>query len=197
MPWPAGSVVIEPGDTERPGPAPASTTATWRCASTTPTGSATTTTLPVLREICGLVDRDDGLLVVSSSPTALATRFSGLDVEVARDGCGLVLNPTTADRVLLSATMPDGIPRLPGRGVFVAHGDATEVQVLLAGALSRAGRAPGAPRSRGPGPTHAAPMPTSGHHEHDPADRHPGALDQADAHRQEDRVPDDGGGARP
>ncbi len=148
MPWPAGSVVIGPGDTDslvrlrRQHPDLA------LCVDDADR-LGDSDALPVLREIAGLVDRDDGLVVVSTSPVALATRFSGIDVEVARDGCGLVLNPAAADRSLLSATMPDGIPRLPGRGVFVAHGDVTEVQVLLAEAVSREDRARGAPRSRG------------------------------------------------
>ena len=42
--------------------------------------------LVVLREIVGLVDRDGGLVAVSTSTTALAARFSGIDVEVARHG---------------------------------------------------------------------------------------------------------------
>ncbi len=195
MPWPVGAVVIGPDDThslvrlrrQHPDLALCIDDADRL---------GDSDALPVLREIAGLVDRDDGLFVVSTSPVALATRFSGIDVEVARDGCGLVLNPAAGDRSLLSATMPDGIPRLPGRGVFVAHGDVTEVQVLLA--EPSVGKV--APREHlglgvpgHPGRTDAH----DGHHQHGPADRHPGALDQADADRQEDGVPDDGRGARP
>ena len=166
VPWPAGSVVIEPGDISALVRLRQHHRDLALCVDDADR-LGDHGTLPVLREICGLVDRDEGLLVVASSPTALATRFSGLDVEVARDGCGLVLNPTTADRSLLSATMPDGIPRLPGRGVFAAHGDATEVEVLLAGASvgqvtprEHFGlRAPGPPTPRRcpPGPPRARP----------------------------------------
>ncbi len=195
MPWSAGSVVIDPRDSDslvhlrRRHPDLA------LCvddADRLGDGDA----LPVLHEIAGLVDRDDGLFVVTTSRGALATRFSGIDVEVARDGCGLVLNPAAADRSLPSATMPEGIPRLPGRGVFVAHGDVTEVQVLLVEpsvGKVRPGEhlglgVPGHPRGAD---TH------DGHQQHRPADRHPGALHEADADRNQDRVPDDRGGPRP
>jgi DNA segregation ATPase FtsK/SpoIIIE, S-DNA-T family len=195
MPWPAGTLVIEPGDTDTLVRLRRQHRDLALCvddADRLGDGDH----LPVLREIAGLLDRDDGLLIVSSSPTALATRFSGIDVEVAREGCGLVLNPAAADRSLLCAVMPDGIPRLPGRGVFVANGDVTEVQVLLAG--SSLGKV--APREHlglGVASDPRGAEANHGHHENDPADRHPGALHQADAHRQQDRVPDDRGRARP
>ena len=152
--------------------------------------------VPLLREIVELVDRDDGLVVVSTSSTALATRFSGIDVEMARSGCGVVLNPSAAERLLGSPATPEGIPRLPGRGVFISHGRAMEVQVLLAD--SSVGQVPpgehlgvGVPSHPGRADDH------DGYQEHQPAHRHPAALDQADADREQQGVPDDGGGARP
>ncbi len=195
MPWPAGAVIIGPSDTDSLVRLRRRHRDLALCVDDADR-LGDSDALPALREIAGLVDRDDGLVVVSTSPVALTTRFSGLDVEVSRDGCGLVLNPAAADRSLLSATMPDGIPRLPGRGVFVAHGDVTEVQVLLAEAsvgdvAPREHLGLGVPGDPRRADTHQR------HHEHDPADGHPGALHEADADRQEDRVPDDGGGARP
>ena len=150
----------------------------------------------VLREIVGLVDRDGGLVVAATSSTDLVTRFRGLDVELARHRTGLLLSPVAGDRDVLGAAVPDGIPRLPGRGLFVSRGVTTEVQVLLAegsagpvapgqhlgvGLLGREGREAG----------------EQGHPDDDPADQHPVALDQPEADRQEQHVPDDGGGARP
>ena len=195
MPWPAGSVLIEPSDTDSLVRLRRQHRDLVVCIDDADR-LGDTDCLPVLREIAGLVDRDGGLVIVSTTPAALATRFSGIDIEVARDGCGLVLNPAAADRSLPSATMPEGIPRLPGRGVFVAHGDVTEVQVLLA-EPSVGNVAPREHLGLGvPGDPRSADA-HRGHHEHEPADRHPGALHEADADRQENRVPDDGGGARP
>ncbi len=195
LPWPAGSVAIAPGDAESLVALRHQHRDLALCVDDADR-LAGCDAMPVLREIAELVDRDDGLVVVSTSPAALASRFSGLDVDVARDGCGVVLNPGAADRFLLSATMPDGIPRLPGRGVHVAHGVVTELQVVLAersvgNVAPREHLGLGVPGHPGSADTH------DGHGEHGPADRHPGALDQADADRHEDRVPDDGRGARP
>ena len=195
MPWPTRSVVLGPSDTDTLVRLRHANPHLALCVDDADR-LRDSDALPVLHEIAGLVDRDDGLVVVATSTVALATRFTGLDVEVARDGCGLVLNPGSADRSMLSATMPEGIPRLPGRGVFVAHGEAGEVQVLLAEA-SVGQVAPGEHLGLGvPGHPRRADG-HQGHHEHDPADGHQGALHEADAHRQQDHVPDDRRGARP
>ena len=152
--------------------------------------------VPVLREIVGLVDRDGGLVVVATSSTSLATRFTGIDVDVTRYGCALLLNPTAADRGALAASLPDGIPRQPGRGVLVVGGESTEVQVLLAeGSVGQV-----APREHLGVRVASDPRCADGHerhHDDHPPDEHQVALGQADAHRQEEHVPDDGGGARP
>ncbi|MFL6166309.1 MAG: FtsK/SpoIIIE domain-containing protein [Ornithinibacter sp.] len=195
MPWPAGALAINPDDTGSLVRLRRRHRDLALCIDDADR-LGDSNCLPVVREIAGLVDRDGGLVVVSTSPVALATRFSGIDVEVARDGCGLVLSPTPADRSLLSATIPDGIPRLPGRGVFVAHGDVTEVQVVLA-EPSVGNVATGEHLGLGVPGHPGRPDAHHGHHEHDPADRHPGALDEADADGQQDRIPDDGRGPWP
>jgi len=195
MPWPPGSVVIDSGDPEGLVRLRRRHHDLALCVDDADrlgdSGLA-----PVLREIIGLVDRDGGLAVMSTSTTALATRFSGIDVEAARHGCCLVLNPTTADRSLVAIPLPDGIPRLPGRGVLVASGAATEVQVLLAeGSVGQV-----APREHlglGIACEPCRPDGHDRHHDHDPPDGRLAALDQADADRHEQRVPDDGRGARP
>ena len=195
MPWPPGSVVIEPGDPEGLVRLRRKHHDLAVCVDDADR-LGNSDLAPVLREIIGLVDRDGGLAVLSTSTTALATRFSGIDVEAARHGCCLVLNPTPADRGLVATPLPDGIPRLPGRGVLVTRGEATEVQVLLAeGSVGQV-----APREHlGVGVT-GDPRRADGHdrhHDHDPPDEHPVALDQADPDRHEEHVPDDGRGARP
>ncbi len=87
---------------------------------------------PPLKEILELVDRDGGLFVAVASSTSLGSRFRGIDVAVARRRTGLLLAPTPADGDLLGAHGTRGIPSLPGRGVLVSGGLATELQVYLA-----------------------------------------------------------------
>jgi hypothetical protein len=152
--------------------------------------------VPVVREIIGLVDRDGGLVVAATSSTDVVTRFRGVDVELARHRAGLLLSPVASDREVLGATVPDGIPRLPGRGLFVSRGLATEVQVLLA--EGSAGRvAPGQHLGVGLPGRQGREDGEHGHADDDPADQRPVALDQPEADRQEKHVPDDGGGAGP
>ena len=88
--------------------------------------------LPVLTEIAELVDRDRGLLGVSSNTASLAVRFRGLDVDLARRRTGILLTPERGDGDLLGARLTDVPPRLPGRALVVARGDVTEVQVFAA-----------------------------------------------------------------
>ena len=86
---------------------------------------------PVLHEVLELVDRDDGLVVVTATSAQLATRFRGLDAAVARHGTGLLLQPRPGDGDALGARSLPAVPHLPGRGVFVSGGSATEVQVFI------------------------------------------------------------------
>ena len=104
----------------------------WRSSSTTPTSSTTHRSSGPLHEVLDLVDRDDGLFVAVTSTSALASRFRGLDVAVARRRTALLLAPSSADGDLVGAARLHGIPSLPGRGVFVSGGVATELQVYLA-----------------------------------------------------------------
>jgi S-DNA-T family DNA segregation ATPase FtsK/SpoIIIE len=194
IPWPFGSVVVDPNDTQglvrlrRRHPDLA------LCVDDTDR-LGDSALVPVLREIIGLVDRDGGLAVLSTSSTALLTRFSGIEAELARHGCGVVLNPTPADRDLLSVPMPDGIPRLAGRGAFVTLGEATEVQLLLAESV----REVASREHLGLGVASHPRRPDGHdrHHDDDPADGDPSALDEADADRHQDHVPGQGRGARP
>jgi S-DNA-T family DNA segregation ATPase FtsK/SpoIIIE len=195
MPWPLGCVIVDPNDTEGLVRLRSRHPDLALCVDDTDR-LGDSDLVPVLREIIGLVDRDGGLAVLSTSSTALATRFSGIEVELARHGCGLVLSPTPADRDLLSVPMPDGIPRHPGRGAFVTRGEVTEVQLLLAeGSVGKV-----APREHLGLGVASHPRRPDGHDRHpddDPADGDPSALDQADADRHEDHVPGQGRGARP
>ncbi len=88
--------------------------------------------LPVLREITDLLDRDGGLLVVASTTTALATRFRGIDVEVARSGPSLLLTPTPSDGEAVGRGRLPDIPSVPGRGLLLGVDPSpVEVQVYL------------------------------------------------------------------
>ncbi len=155
--------------------------------------------LPPLRELTGLVDRDDGLVVVTTTSAALAGRFRGLDVEVARYGCRLLLDPAGQPHDLLVGHRAEGIPRLPGRALFVAQGEGREVQVLLAdpsgdavGSVA-AGQHLGVRVAGDPGRDDH----NQRHHDDDPSDRHPVALNEAHADGQQDDVPHQGRGAGP
>ncbi|GAB3434693.1 FtsK/SpoIIIE domain-containing protein [Phycicoccus ginsengisoli] len=96
---------------------------------------------PVLREICGLVDRDGGLVVCGADATALAGQYRGPAVEVARHRTGLLLGRCgTLEADLLGVRLPPGGAWPPGRGVLVTRGGPTPVQVADPG--------PGRPRRR-------------------------------------------------
>ncbi|MEO6791510.1 MAG: FtsK/SpoIIIE domain-containing protein, partial [Ornithinibacter sp.] len=100
---------------------------------------------PVVREIAGLVERDRGLLVVATTPRAVATRFRGVDVEVCREQAGLLLCPDVGDGEALGARGITGVPKIPGRGVLISRGSATEVQVLAPEPSAGAVELPGSP----------------------------------------------------
>jgi len=195
MPWPSESVVLGQGDTDELVRLRRLHPDLALCVDDTDRLDDAALA-PVLREITDLVDRDDGLVVVSTSSTALATKFQGIHVEVARHGCAIVLNPSTTDRGLFTTTLPDGIPRLRGRAVFVTHEGATEVQVLMAepsvGKVA-SGEHLGLGVAGHPGCTDDHDR----HHDHDPPDGHLVALHEAQPDREQDRVPDDGRGPRP
>ncbi|MFQ6172806.1 FtsK/SpoIIIE domain-containing protein [Oryzobacter sp. R7] len=86
--------------------------------------------LPLLREHATLLGRDPGLLVVATSSDGLASRFRGLDVEVARHRFALLLMPSASDGAALGQPrLPDVLP-VPGRGLVVGGGTPPrEVQV--------------------------------------------------------------------
>jgi S-DNA-T family DNA segregation ATPase FtsK/SpoIIIE len=86
----------------------------------------------VLREITDLVERDGGLVAVAADSGTLPGRVRGLAVDVARHRTGLLLMPSgLGDGALFGVRPPPGPLRIPGRGLLVAGGDVTEVQVLL------------------------------------------------------------------
>jgi DNA segregation ATPase FtsK/SpoIIIE, S-DNA-T family len=88
--------------------------------------------VPVLREVVDLVDRDRGLVAVSTTSSAVTTRFRGLDVDLARHRTGILLRPERADAELLGARLRQAPHRVPGRGVVIVRGEVAEVQVFLA-----------------------------------------------------------------
>jgi S-DNA-T family DNA segregation ATPase FtsK/SpoIIIE len=162
---------------------------------------------PPLKEILELVDRDDGLFVAVASATGLASRFRGIDVAVARRRTGLLLAPSPADGDLLGAPATHGITALPGRGLLVSGGTATELQVYLA-PESVAGPAPadGAVGAVGVDTRHAV---VGGryeqrgrggddrHAEDAPSDDGLVAPHQPDPHRHQERAPHDRRGPGP
>ena len=88
---------------------------------------------PVLREVARSVERDRGLLVCAATSATLATQYRGVAVEVARHQTGLLLSPRgPADADLFGIRAPRVLERVPGRGLLVARGTATDVQVARA-----------------------------------------------------------------
>ena len=87
---------------------------------------------PLLNEICDLVDRDAGAIVVASTTATLRGRFRGLDVGIARHGVGLLLHAARGDEALLGASRLPVLddPAPPGRGVLVRPGGVRAMQVL-------------------------------------------------------------------
>ena len=159
--------------------------------------------VPVVREIMGLVDRDRGLVAMTTSPAAVLGRFRGLDVEMARHRTGLLLSPRPADGDVLGLRRLDGIPSWPGRGLACTPGEVTELQVFLAdpdvGVGPRGQDVTSAPDStaswsRPATAARAAPSATM-------TRVHPTRawvpLDQADADGQQQHIPDDRRRPRP
>ncbi|HET7762837.1 MAG TPA: FtsK/SpoIIIE domain-containing protein, partial [Phycicoccus sp.] len=90
---------------------------------------------PALHEAARRADRGDGGLVVVTTAPSLISRFRGLDVETLRRGHAILLGPSPGDGDVIGVRLARGgaAGRLPGRGVVVADGRATAIQVLLDG----------------------------------------------------------------
>ena len=87
---------------------------------------------PVIRELARCVDEDGGFVALATTPTWLGRAFASYGAELAASRTGLLLGPTPADPGLLGlARLPPelGDDRPPGRGVLVASGRPTVVQV--------------------------------------------------------------------
>lgn len=84
---------------------------------------------PVLREICRLVDEDDGVVVAATSPPGMAAQPRGWHAELARARTGVLLCPTPADGDLLGVRVGRPGERLPGRGILVRAGESRFIQV--------------------------------------------------------------------
>jgi len=87
---------------------------------------------PVLREIAHLAERDGGVLAAATTPDAVLTQVRGVVIEVARRRRGLLLAPTgRGDGAAFGVAVPRGMPSRPGRGLLVAGGAPTRIQVAL------------------------------------------------------------------
>ena len=85
---------------------------------------------PVLREIARLVERDAGLVVCSATTSTVMTQYRGVAVEVARHQTGVLLGPSgPADGDLFGVRVARARDRIPGRGLLIARGATTPVQV--------------------------------------------------------------------
>lgn len=85
---------------------------------------------PVLSEILALVDRDGGLVVGATTPTAVATAFRGVVHAIAREQSGILLCPRTpSDGEAFAIRAPRGLASKPGRALLVSGRQHHEVQV--------------------------------------------------------------------
>ncbi|MEO5743973.1 MAG: FtsK/SpoIIIE domain-containing protein, partial [Terracoccus sp.] len=83
-----------------------------------------------LLEATTLVDGAEGVVVVTAETQRALGLFRGLVPEVSRDGCGIMLSPTSAaDGDLLRVRLDVPTQRRPGFGFVVADGSCTSVQV--------------------------------------------------------------------
>ena len=83
-----------------------------------------------LLEATNIVDAAGGVVIVTAETQRALGLFRGLVPDVARDGCGVLLAPTSsADGDLLRVRVDAPSERRPGFGFVVADGLATPVQV--------------------------------------------------------------------
>ncbi len=159
---------------------------------------------PAIREISALVDRDGGLVVVTTSPSSVLGRFRGIDVEMARHRTGLLLTPRPGDTEVFGLRrQSDGIPCIAGRALACTPAGVTELQVFLADGEAGRPEPPSGcavpagndvvPVAHGDGSQSA----DDGHRHHAPTDESSVPLDQPHPHGDEQQVPDDRGRAGP
>lgn len=97
-----------------------------------------------LLEATTIVDTAEGVVVVAAETQRALGLFRGLVPEVSRDGCGVLLLPTSAaDGDLLRVRVDVLTERRPGFGFVVADGSCTPVQI--ADAFAAPVRAEGRP----------------------------------------------------
>jgi S-DNA-T family DNA segregation ATPase FtsK/SpoIIIE len=87
---------------------------------------------PALVEAARIIEGTAGLIAVGAELARANAAFRGLVPEIVRDGCGLVLQPTSpADGDLLGVRLELPVERRPGRGYLVREGTPVPVQVGL------------------------------------------------------------------
>ena len=85
---------------------------------------------PALLEAARIVDGTEGVIVVAADLARANAAFRGLVPEVARDGCGILLGPTSPnDGDVLGVRLEMPVERRPGRGFLVVDGLAEPFQV--------------------------------------------------------------------
>jgi S-DNA-T family DNA segregation ATPase FtsK/SpoIIIE len=92
----------------------------------------TLTDSPAADALAELLRRDDGqcAVIAGGRSDQLSMTFRGLTVPVRQSRSGILLQPSRSDGELLGAVLPHmAATPLPGRGVLVADGVATPVQV--------------------------------------------------------------------
>ena len=77
---------------------------------------------PVLREICRLVDEDDGFVVAATSASVMPAGPGSLLADVARSRTGVLLCPGSAEGDLLGVRITRQSSLLAGRGLLVRPG---------------------------------------------------------------------------
>lgn len=87
---------------------------------------------PVLHEILAVVDRDAGLVVAATTPTAVSVSFRGIVHTVAREQSGILLGPRSpGDGEPFAIRAPRGLAAVPGRALLVSGRQYIEVQIAL------------------------------------------------------------------
>jgi S-DNA-T family DNA segregation ATPase FtsK/SpoIIIE len=85
---------------------------------------------PALLEVARIIDGTGGVIVVAAQLSRANAAFRGLVPEVARDGCGILLGPTSpTDGDVLGVRLDLPLERRPGRGFLVVHGLTEPFQV--------------------------------------------------------------------